>query len=53
MKPGTNSTDSECGLHGSERGPVAVIIGVVIPGMVLMALIIIAISQRNKIIGKC
>jgi hypothetical protein len=38
MKPGTDSTDSECGEHGSERGHVAGIISGVI---LVMALIII------------
>ena len=38
MKPGTDSTDSECGKHGSERGHVAGIISGVI---LVMALIII------------
>ncbi|XP_030224839.1 tumor necrosis factor receptor superfamily member 14 isoform X4 [Gadus morhua] len=51
MKPGTDSTDSECGEHGQhrglERGHVA---GIVIPGVILvMALIIIAIIHRKKI----
>ncbi|XP_030224163.1 tumor necrosis factor receptor superfamily member 14 [Gadus morhua] len=47
MKPGTDSTDSECGEHGPERGHVAVII----PGVILLilALIIIANTQKKKI----
>ena len=47
-KPGTDSTDSECGEHVSHKGLVA---GVVILVLV-MALIIIAIL-RKKIRGKC
>ena len=49
MKPGTDSTDSECGEHGPEAGLVA---GIVITGVIL-ALIIIAIILRKKIRGKC
>ncbi|CAL8280107.1 unnamed protein product [Boreogadus saida] len=48
MKPGTDSTDSECGEHGSERGLVAGIVMGVILGMALMGLII-AIILRKKI----
>ncbi|CAL8261333.1 unnamed protein product [Gadus morhua 'NCC'] len=49
MKPGTDSTDSECGGHGPHAGLVA---GVVISGVILvMALmgLIIAIIHRKKI----
>ena len=53
MRPGTDSTDSECGEHGPHAGLVA---GIVIPGvilvMALMALIIIAIHRKKKK-GKC
>ena len=49
MRPGTDSTDSECGEHGPEAGLVA---GIVITGVIL-ALIIIAIILRKKIRGKC
>ena len=52
MRPGTDSTDSECGEHGPHAGLVA---GIVIPGvilvMALMASIIIAIFHRKKKIG--
>ena len=46
MKPGTDSTDSECGQHGSERGHVAGII----PGVILalMALIIAIVLRKKK-----
>ena len=53
MRPGTDSTDSECGEHGPHAGLVA---GVVISGVILvMALmgLIIAIIHRKKIKGKC
>ncbi|CAL8362059.1 unnamed protein product [Arctogadus glacialis] len=45
MKPGTDSTDSECGEHGPQTGLVA---GIVIPGVILVALIIIAIHCKKK-----
>ncbi|XP_056455772.1 tumor necrosis factor receptor superfamily member 14-like isoform X4 [Gadus chalcogrammus] len=49
MRPGTDSTDSECGEHGPHAGLVA---GIVIPGvilvMALMALIIAIIHRKNK-----
>ncbi|CAL8254077.1 unnamed protein product [Arctogadus glacialis] len=49
MRPGTDSTDSECGEHGAHTGLVAGIISGVIMVMALMALIIIAIiHMRNK-----
>ncbi|XP_059915499.1 basic proline-rich protein-like isoform X6 [Gadus macrocephalus] len=44
MRPGTDSTDSECGEHGPHAGLVA---GIVITGVIL-ALIIIAIILRKK-----
>uniref|UniRef100_A0A8C4Z9U9 TNFR-Cys domain-containing protein n=1 Tax=Gadus morhua TaxID=8049 RepID=A0A8C4Z9U9_GADMO len=50
MKPGTDSTDSECGEHGPHAGLVA---GIVILGVILVALIIRAIILRKKIRGKC
>ncbi|CAL8261091.1 unnamed protein product, partial [Gadus morhua 'NCC'] len=49
MKPATDSTDSECGEHGSERGYVAGIIPGVILVMILMALIIAIIHGKKKI----
>ena len=49
MKPGTNSTDSECGEHGSRTGLVAG--GDIL--VVAVALIITAIILREKIRGKC
>ncbi|CAL8254197.1 unnamed protein product [Arctogadus glacialis] len=49
MKPGTDSTDSECGEHGPHAGLVAGIVSGVIMVMALMALIIIAIIHRKKI----
>ncbi|CAL8253895.1 unnamed protein product [Arctogadus glacialis] len=48
MKPGTDSTDSECGEHGPETGLVARVISGVILVMALMGLII-AIIHRKKI----
>ncbi|XP_059915633.1 tumor necrosis factor receptor superfamily member 14-like isoform X18 [Gadus macrocephalus] len=49
IRPGTDSTDSECGEHGPHAGLVA---GIVIPGvmlvMALMALIIAIIHRKNK-----
>ncbi|XP_056455800.1 tumor necrosis factor receptor superfamily member 14-like [Gadus chalcogrammus] len=48
MKPGTDSTDSECGEHGPETGLVAGVISGVILVMALMGLII-AIIHRKKI----
>ena len=52
MKPGTDSTDSECGEHGPhrglERGHVAGIMPGVILVMALMALIIAIIHRKNK-----
>ena len=49
MRPGTDSTDSECG----DQGPHAGLVAGVIPGVILvMALIIIAIIHRKKIKGK-
>ncbi|CAL8369525.1 unnamed protein product [Lota lota] len=48
IKPGNDSTDSECGEHGSDRGHVAGIIPGIILVMALMSLII-AIIQRMKI----
>ena len=55
MKPGTDSTDSECGEHGSHKRLVAggVIAGVLLVLVLVMALIIIAIILRKKIRGKC
>ncbi|CAL8280062.1 unnamed protein product [Boreogadus saida] len=47
MKPGTDSTDSECGEHGSER----LVAGLVIPGVILGMGLIIAIILRKKIRG--
>ncbi|XP_059916320.1 uncharacterized protein LOC132464133, partial [Gadus macrocephalus] len=44
MRPGTDSTDSECGEHGPHRGLVA---GIVIPGVV-MALIIGGLILHKK-----
>ena len=49
MKPGTNSTDSECGKHGAERGHVAGII----PGVLLVMALIIIIIIIIIIIVKC
>jgi hypothetical protein len=49
MKPGTDSTDSECGEHCPQAGLVAGIVSEVILGMGL----IIAIIHRKKIKGKC
>ena len=49
MKPGTDSTDSECGEHGPHAGLVAGVILV----LLVMTLIIIAIIYRRKIKGKC
>ena len=49
MKPGTDSTDSECGEHGPHAGLVA---GIVIPGVILVMALIIAIILRKKIRGK-
>uniref|UniRef100_A0A8C5FQW5 TNFR-Cys domain-containing protein n=1 Tax=Gadus morhua TaxID=8049 RepID=A0A8C5FQW5_GADMO len=51
MRPGTDSTDSECREHGSERGYVAGIIPGVILVMALIA-ITIAINHRKKKIEK-
>ncbi|XP_030196248.1 tumor necrosis factor receptor superfamily member 14 isoform X1 [Gadus morhua] len=48
MKPGTDSTDSECGEHGPHAGLVAGIISGVILVMALMALIIAIIHRKNK-----
>ena len=48
-KPGNDSTDSECGEHGSHTGLVAG--GVIL--VLVMALIITAIILRKKIRGKC
>ncbi|CAL8254190.1 unnamed protein product, partial [Arctogadus glacialis] len=49
MKPGTDSTDSECGEHGPERGHVAGIVsGVILVILALMDLIIIAIIHRKN-----
>ena len=45
IKPGTNSTDSECGEHGPHKGLVA---GGVIVVLLVMAFMIIAIFLRNK-----
>ncbi|CAL8279881.1 unnamed protein product [Boreogadus saida] len=48
MKPGTDSTDSECGEHGPQTGLVA---GLVIPGVILVALMaFIAFTQKKRII---
>ncbi|XP_030225200.1 uncharacterized protein LOC115553049, partial [Gadus morhua] len=50
MRPGTDSTDSECGEHGQHRGLERGHVAGIIPGVVLvMALIIIAIICRKKI----
>ena len=48
MRPGTDSTDSECGEHGPHPGLVAGIISGVILVMALMALIIAIIHRKNK-----
>ena len=48
MRPGTDSTDSECGEHGPHAGLVAGIISGVILVMALMALIIAIIHRKNK-----
>ena len=48
MKPGTDSTDSECGEHGPQTGLVAGVIPGVILVMALMALIIAIIHRKNK-----
>ena len=50
MKPGTDSTDSECGEHGPQAGLVA---GIVLGVILGMALIIGGIIHRKKIKGKC
>ncbi|XP_059909687.1 tumor necrosis factor receptor superfamily member 14-like [Gadus macrocephalus] len=46
MRPGTDSTDSECGEHGAHAGLVA---GIVIGVILVMALIIVAIILGKKI----
>ena len=50
MEPGTDSTDSECGGHGPHRGLVP---GIVILGVILVALIIGGIILCKKKRGKC
>ena len=45
MKPGTDSTDSECGEHGPHAGLVA---GIVILGVILALIIIAIIHRKNK-----
>ncbi|XP_056455775.1 tumor necrosis factor receptor superfamily member 14-like isoform X2 [Gadus chalcogrammus] len=47
-KPGTDSTDSECGEHGTGRGHVVEIIPGVILVMALMALIIAIIHRKKR-----
>ena len=46
LKPGTDSTDSECGEHGPHAGLVAGI-------PVILVMVLIIITQRKKIKGKC
>ena len=54
MRPGTDSTDSECGEHGPHRGPERRHVAGIIPGvMLVMAVMIIAIILCKKKIGKC
>ena len=48
MKPGTDSTDSDCGGHGPHAGLVAGVIPGVILVMALMGLIIAIIHRKNK-----
>ena len=50
-KPGTDSTDSECGEHGPDTG--LVLFGIGVLTVLIMALIFIAIIQRMKKTGKC
>ena len=51
MKPGTDSTDSDCGGHGPHAGLVAGVISGVILGMAFI--LIGAIILCKKKIGKC
>ena len=51
MRPGTDSTDSECGEHGPHAGLVAGVISGVILGMAFI--LIGAIILCKKKIGKC
>ena len=49
IKPGNDSTDSECGEHGPQKGlvvAVGVIAGVLVPALIII--IAIAIIQRKK-----
>ena len=48
VKPGTDSTDSECGEHSPQTGLVAGVIPGVILLMALMGLIIAIIHRKNK-----